>query len=319
MNKKKMWLLVQAMIPLFLLVVFALVIVFPDSLPFLRTKQKSYAGLGTVGFAVPDAAGKPAASFNMKLVPAGVSPGTCTDIPGAIVVDSPFLLAETEVTWELWDAVRAHPAVADYVISTSASRGWSVYKDRALSVRHPVVQVSWRDAIVWCNALSAALSLEPAYYLDASFSKPVRSADSLAAIDDEVAVKKDATGFRLPRSAEWELAARYVDGSTWTPGGHPSGSPRPYYFQMVTAEFGVYNMDSTSEPKTKASNALGLYDMSGNVWEWCVDRITPKARNRVVRGGSWIANEYRLQIGGEFGSMPDSVERGQGFRIAKNR
>ena len=317
MKKLKISSLIQLCIPLFLLIAFTLIIVFPQYVPFLQVHVRSYAGIGTESFAIPspNRIGK-AIKFNLKKVPAGVCPSGCVDIPDGTVVKEPFMIAETEVTVELWDRV----------VSAAGQKGYSFSRVKMPLENKlcPVEVVSWRDAIVWCNALSELLSLEPVYYSDEAMQTPIRSSADLVAIDDEVFVLPTSRGFRLPGSMEWEFAARYIDGATWTPGGHPSGSPYPYYYGSYATGYAVYMSDFSRRVKSKGSNMLGVYDMSGNVWEWCFDRFSDDKANpdawtkRVTRGGGWSGNAYRLQIGGKFGTLPDAVERGQGFRIARS-
>lgn len=303
-------------VPLILMALFALALSFPSLVPFLQVKHEAFEGLGTVSFKVdstPFSVG-----FSLKKVPAGTSPRGCTDIPGGTSVQSPFLLAETETTSAVWSAVSARAEKDGFVLSGRALPG--------NDGESPVEGVSWRDAVVWCNALSVQFSLSPVYFTDSSFTEPVRSVAYLEASNDIVFVRADASGFRLPSNAEWELAARYIDGAVWSPGSYPSGGEAEYHYQSRSAEYAVFDAPSAASVKTLAPNRLGLYDMSGNVWEWCFDRM-PDAftaagldadGKRVVRGGSWAGNAYRLQIGGEFGSLPGVVERGQGFRIARS-
>ncbi len=319
--------LVHALVPLTLLVIFTLFICFPSDIPFLSIKPASHDGIGTVPFTVSVPVTKEEKkgllSFSLKKVPPGVSPAGCTDIPGGTVVTAPYSVGETEVTGALWDAVLAHPAAARFVFT-----GKQVYGPTADS---PVAGISWRDAIVFCNALSAVLDLPPVYRF-AEGSKvdgPVTSVLDLEDLRDAVVAMPNANGFRLPTSDEWELAARYIDGLTWTPGSHPSGSETPYYEDTRSSLYAVFQADSVAPARSRASNRLGIYDMSGNVWEWCFDTFEENAGakdeaeamlagKRVVRGGTWLGTAYRLQIGGKFGSRADILEQGQGFRIARN-
>ncbi len=329
MAKIKLKSVLSVLVPLSLLVIFAFAVSFPQYILDITIAPGSHDGIGTethvLVVSLADGSEKKV-SFDLKNVPAGTAPGLCTDEPGITVVPGPFRLAETEVTGELWNAVRNSSASAFFSLSDVP---------RSSGDKYPLEWVSWREAVVFCNALSVALGFDPVYYRDEAFTRPFRSAAELASDDDRVFVNGYSTGFRLPGSTEWELAARYIDGSEWTPGGHPSGSPHPYYVDSRSSFYAVYGKEASSPVKSLASNRLGLYDMSGNVWEWCYDRFDWRhpvsadnaatspaageaARKRVVRGGSWLGTFYRIQIGGEFGSLPDLESFGQGFRIARS-
>lgn len=319
--------LIHALVPLTLLIIFTLFICFPSSIPFLGIKPSSFEGIGTIPFSlsipITKESKKGVLSFSLKKVPPGVSPAGCTDIAGGTVVTAPFSLGETEVTGALWDAVAGHPAAARFVFT-----GKHVYGPTSDS---PVACVSWRDAVVFCNALSASLDLVPVYRFaeGAKVDGPVTSVLDLERLEDAVVAMPNASGFRLPSSDEWELAARYIDGTSWTPGSHPSGSATPYYEDTRSSLYAVFAADTVAPVRSRASNQLGIYDMSGNVWEWCFDAFSETTAvespadettvgKRVVRGGTWLGTAYRLQIGGKFGSRSDILEQGQGFRLAKS-
>jgi formylglycine-generating enzyme required for sulfatase activity len=115
----------------------------------------------------------------------------------------------------------------------------------------PVVDVSWFDAVQFCNRLSERLGLTPCYRID----------------DENVVWEQDADGYRLPTEAEWEYAARAGTQTRWS-------------FGDDEAELGRYAWYSanTYEPQPvgqKEPNAWGLYDMHGNVFEWCWDWYGP--------------------------------------------
>jgi formylglycine-generating enzyme required for sulfatase activity len=143
----------------------------------------------------------------------------------------------------------------------------------------PVEGVSWFDAVAYCNALSVKEKLTPCYQINGT---TVGWADGVK-----------CTGYRLPTEAEWEYAA------------NPATPPRTIYAGSDTRGWsGVAqrNAGSTTHAvKTKTANGRGLYDLSGNVWEWvwdwyqanyealsCDDPIGPSTgAYRVIRGGSW--------------------------------
>jgi formylglycine-generating enzyme required for sulfatase activity len=173
----------------------------------------------------------------------------------------------------------------------------------------PVEMVTWFDAVEYCNRRSQREGLTPAYAISGT-------GDSRT-----VTWNRSANGYRLPTEAEWEYACR-------------AGTGTPYYSGNGVDAAGWYgaNSSSTTHPVGgKQANAWGLYDMHGNVYEWCWDwygyytsgaQTDPVGASsgsyRVIRGGSWgdHAQNLRSAIRGYF--TPTNRNSSLGFRLVRS-
>jgi len=239
-------------------------------------------------------------------------------------------MGETEVTYELWNEVHAWALSHGYNFANAGTMGWG----SGVTNQHPVVNINWRDATVWCNAISEMAGLAPVYiYLDGDVYVVVRdSRDTNAVQCDNVHTVPSSNGYRLPEMIEWECAARYLgtanpgygienpasSGIYWTPGTFASGASADCNDENATGKVGWYldnSSGSTHAVKGKDPNTLGLYDMSGNVWEFISSIL--------VRGGSWNEHALSLMIGYDsfynFSPSPDWERNDFGFRIVRTR
>ncbi len=192
---------------------------------------------------------------------------------------------------------------------------------------NPVSSISWRDALVWCNAVSEKDGLNPCYYSGDSTNDVIKSSAS-GSIDTPV-VKWDANGYRLPTEAEWEYAARFLTDSSLTSPAKASGETNAITLDDVAWYSGNSDANVHARGK-KTANASEMYDMSGNISEFCFDVyladvsgwkksdpfLDKDATERVIRGGSWgdtstdCATDYR----GSSVSSSD-VNSKWGFRV----
>ncbi len=172
----------------------------------------------------------------------------------------------------------------------------------------PVENVSWLDAVEFCNKLSERGKRTGFYRVDGS----------------EVTVV-GGDGYRLPSEAEWEYACR-AKSTTLYPFGDDAGKLGEYAWSAGNSE------SKTHPIGQKLPNAWGLCDMLGNVWEWCADWYdekyyassppadppgAPKAGYRVVRGGSWYDHgAWRCRLASRFMNRPGDRPFYQGFRVA---
>jgi formylglycine-generating enzyme required for sulfatase activity len=144
----------------------------------------------------------------------------------------------------------------------------------------PVENVSWNDAVEFCDKLNAQESLPSGYR------------------------------YALPTEAHWEYACRAGTTTPFHFGSSLNGTAancdgtRPYGTEIK----GAY-LERTTVVGSYPPNAWGLYDMHGNVWEWCED-------NRVFRGGSWISGAAYCTAGFRLWGDPDDRRSGIGFRVA---
>lgn len=256
---------------------------------------------------------------NMALIPAGSftmgdsidpSEGDNDELPLHTVYVSAFYMDRTEVTKALWDEVYqwavSRPAELLYSFEDAGS---------AKAANHPVHLVNWYDVVKWCNARSERESRVPAYYTGAAQTTVYRT----GRLDVENDWVRWDAGYRLPTEAEWEYAARGgLEGKRFPWGDTISHSQanyysyweggKPYFAYDVSPTEGDHPTYATGdEPYTSpvgsfGANGYGLYDMAGNVWEWCWDwyssgyyGASPSSDPRgpvgdsvrVFRGGGW--------------------------------
>ena len=278
--------------------------------------------------------------FDMRYAPSGsfISDDNVISedekLPGPVDVTNPFWIAETEVTYELWHKVYTW-ATTDghgYTFANPGREGHdgTIGAAPTSASQEPVTTVSWRDALVWCNALTEYYNAQSGMSLSCVYKSggnPIRDATAGAACD-AVVPDSGAKGFRLPTSGEWQLAARYQDGSVWTPGDHVSGDTSgPCYSTdpeaVLSTVFGDYawysGCGSTKPVGQKSANALEVRDMTGNVYEWCFDKHPSYTTRRICRGGSWGGVASYLRIGKITFGTPDYTYSGWGFRFVRTQ
>jgi len=233
-----------------------------------------------------------------------VEGGTLLRDEGAAIELGSFYLSKHPVTQELWEAVTgANP---------SGFQG----------ARRPVEQVSWYDAVEFCNRLSTIQGYAPAYTIDKGKKDPNNKSE-LDNLKWLVLLNHSADGYRLPTEAEWEYAAR---GGIKSQGFQYAGGEKP-------DEVAWHKRNSHGETKPvglKLPNELDLHDMSGNVWEWCWDWYgdypgrpetnyhgPASGSSRVCRGGSWDVYPQVVRVADRGLYAPGGRLLNLGFRLAR--
>ncbi|MCX6875127.1 MAG: formylglycine-generating enzyme family protein [Verrucomicrobia bacterium] len=248
----------------------------------------------------PPAAAPTPAGFEQ--IPAGsFSMGDSLDgeyVPVHSVYVSAFFMEKYEVSKALWDSVRTWGLTHGYTDLPAGS---------GKATNHPVQSITWYAMVKWCNARSEKDGLTPCYTLAGAVYRTTNS--------NAVVCNWAAGGYRLPTEAEWEKAARGgLSGKRFPWGNTISHSQANYYSDNWLFKYDVSptreyhptyatgDYPFTSPVGSFAANGYGLYDMAGNVWEWCWDwfsfsyyssspgsdpRGAASGSTRVVRGSSW--------------------------------
>jgi len=260
---------------------------------------------------------------------------------------SPFELSQYEVTQELYEAVMWHNP--------------SDFKTGSGQRLHPVESVNWYDAIVFCNKLSKKRGLTPCYSIDGGAIDWEHieydeipneyTAKEERVKWDNVTFVANSNGYRLPTEAEWEFAARggNAQNSAWKYAfaGTQCTPLDPAGFKSENGKtdtnlnlYGWYKSNSgnmTHAVGTKMPNRLGLYDMSGNVQEWCFDwaaaltlpgtieedphggpRPAGDEPARITRGGSFYEAAYDCAVSRINWYYPYRRANYLGFRLARS-
>jgi formylglycine-generating enzyme required for sulfatase activity len=250
----------------------------------------------------------PATIVNMSLIPAGrfVMGDNTSALARHNVTLNAFYIDKYEVSKELWNSVG----------NWSLTRGYNIGPASAKASNHPVQNMQWYSAVKWANARSEMEGFKPVYYTDYALTNVYREGNFRL---NNTFVNWSANGYRLPTEAEWEYAARgnvttcIYPCFPWSSATGIISHEKANYYSNETVKYDLsptrgyhprYNdgiMPYTSPVGSFQPNGYGLYDMAGNVFEWCWDWLSvpyapgavtnplgPNSGNgRIIRGGSW--------------------------------
>jgi len=240
-----------------------------------------------------------------------------------------LVVMQTEVTQQMWADLRAARGSAFDLENPS----WVTS-----SADLPVDSVTWYEAVLFANELSAARGLMRAYYADAAYSQPITKANYQT---DSAYLNWEANGYRLPTEGEWEYFARagttgpfsvnepnYSSGNCGTTSCSSGALP-----QLESAAWFCANSgNSTHAVGQKAANPWGLKDVHGNVYEWCWDWYAtsypgenqtdypgPSGGSfRVLRGGDWVYSAHDVRSAARGNSHPSGRHPDFGFRLVRS-
>ncbi|MBS5912113.1 MAG: SUMF1/EgtB/PvdO family nonheme iron enzyme [Paenibacillus macerans] len=251
---------------------------------------------------------------SLVFVKGGAFKNTKSNYYGKDVILSDFYIGKYEVTQKEWvEVMGSNPS-------------------QFIGDNMPVEMVSWYDAVEYCNKRSIKEGLVPYYNIDKNKKDPNNQSD-YDHIKWTITINAGANGYRLPTEAEWEYAAGGGQMSkSYTYSGSNNADEAAWNWRNAGDQYlsGDWNWPiiENNNSKTKAvggkkPNELGLYDMSGNVREWCWDwygddlDYSSGGSYRVVKGGGWVGDIHSIELSFRGKFEANGFGADQGLRVSR--